>query len=204
MSSLFITQADSLGNAFLQTLLLFLCPLLLSLLIGGLTGLGLYIRTLPGRGDSMRSGAKAAFVSYAFLGLLPVILLLVQAVAPRAAVAALYLLLVVAGTAHAALGVEKALGQVDRHVLEAAVASGLTNRQVILRVLLPQGKLPLAAAFLSLSLFVLAAGAIGGAVAAGGLMGLAKTASLAPCLMLETLLYVLLLTASLWTGKARK
>lgn len=198
-------QGAPLANAFVQTLLLLLCPLFIALVFGGFLGFGLYFANLPLY--ARRKGASplalalpGLFKSYPFIGLLPLIYLLVQRLTGLSENVAALLLLTLGGIAHVAWRFQKALGKVDPHLIEASAAAGLNRSQITLLVLFPEASAYLMHASIQSALFLVSAGAVLGTVAGGGLAGLASratflspdTPTLVSCLLLLALLFLLL------------
>ncbi len=198
-------QAAPLANAFVQTLLLLFCPLFIALVFGGFLGFGLYFANHPlfakRRGlHPFILSVLGLFKSYPFIGLLPLIYLLVQRLTGLSENVTALLLLTLGGIVHVAWRFQKALSKVDPHLMEAAAASGLNRRQITLLILFPEANTYLMHATIQSCLFLTSAGAVLGTVAGGGLAGLAlraaffspDTPTLATCLASLAVLFLLL------------
>ena len=160
MYSFPIAQASPLVNAILQTLLLFVCPLVIAILLGGSLGMWLFFKRHPLFAMHTRPRLAARPLRYArgmtYLGLLPVLLLSVQFIPGMEVGTAVLLLLSLGATGHLAFHLYRELYTLDASILEMALASGLEHRAMIRRVLFPLGKNRIIHAICETALFLLA------------------------------------------------
>ncbi len=175
-------QFSPLANAFLQTLLLLLCPLSISLLLGGFAGLFAFVKCHPLFARARHPFPPAHprpgfFRAYAFLTLIPLFYPLTSKVLGLADGLSVLMILSLGGTGHFAWHLWKALNGMDLSLPEAALAAGLGTRQIILRVILPESRARVCHALAETSLFLLASGAVAGFLAGGGLAGLAAASA---------------------------
>ncbi len=172
-----IEQASHLMNAILQTLLLFVCPFVIAILLGGSLGMWLFLKRHPMLAMHERQRFAARPLPYTramiYLGLLPLLLLLVQRIPGMGAGTAALVLLSLTATDHLAFHVYNELCMLDASILEMSLASGLDHQAMICRVLLPLGKNRIIHAICETSLFLLAMETIAGCVTDVGLAGLA-------------------------------
>jgi ABC-type methionine transport system permease subunit len=173
-----IAQASPLVNAILQTLLLFICPLVIAAILGGSLGMWLFFYRHPLFARRARPRLAAAkplpyIRSMVYLGLMPMLLLILGHIPGLTGGTSVVLLLSLGATVHLAYHVYGELHTLDTSILEMALASGLNHQDMILRVLLPLGKNGLIHTLCETALFLLAMGAVAGCVAGGGLTGLA-------------------------------
>jgi ABC-type methionine transport system permease subunit len=195
-----IAQAAPLINAFLQSLLLLVCPLVISAIVGGTSGMWLFFRRHPlfARRARLRFSAVKPLPyarSMIYLGLMPMLLLLMRNIPGLTGAASVILLLSMGAAVYLAYHVYGGLHTLDASILEMALASGLDRQEMIMRVLLPLGKNSLLHALCETALFLLAMGAVSGCVAGGGLTGLAVQGGLNGTDALTMLLSLLLLAA---------
>ncbi len=177
-----IAQASPLVNAFAQTLLLLIFPLTIASVLGGSLGLWLFFKRHPLLMGSTKCRTYAArpapcIRSLGYIGLLPLILVLLRRLPGLTDSTAVTLLLSIGATVHFAFHVYSELYALDVSLLEMALSSGLSHRAIIRRVLLPAGRRRLVHALLETALFLLALGAVAGCVTNTGLAGLAVYAS---------------------------
>jgi len=169
-------QASPLVNAFLQTLLFFVCPFVIAILLGGSLGMWLFLKRhpLPAIRSRHRLASRPLPYSRAmvYLGLLPILLLLVQRIPGLEADTAALLLLSLGATDFLASHMYNGLNTLDASILEMALASGLDHRAMIRRVLLPLGKNRILHAICATALFLLAMETIAGFATDTGLAGL--------------------------------
>jgi ABC-type methionine transport system permease subunit len=193
-----IAQAAPLLNAFLQTLLLFICPLVIAAILGGSLGMWLFFRRHPLFARRARPRLDAArplpYVrSMVYLGLMPMLLLILGHIPGLPGGTPVVLLLSLGATVYLAYHVYSVLHTLDASILEMALASGLTHQDMILRVMLPLGKNSLIHTLCETALFLLAMGAVAGCVAGGGLTGLALQSGFSGTDRLTWLICLLLL-----------
>jgi len=192
-----IAQASPLMNAILQTLLFFVCPFVIAILLGGTLGMWLFFKRHPLLAAHPRSRLTVRPLPYAramiYLGLLPMLLLLVRRILGMEAGTAVFMLLSLGATSHLAFHMYSELHLLDTSILEMALASGLDNQAMIRRVLLPLGKNRIIHAICETALFLLAMETIAGCLADIGLAGLAIMSGFVDADVLILLLGLLLL-----------
>lgn len=184
-------------NAILQTLLLFVCPFVTAILLGGSLGMWLYLKRHPLLSVRARPHSDAKPLPYArammYLGLFPILLVLVMNIPGIGAGTAVFILLSLGAIFHLAYHIYSGLYTMDTSILEMALASGLYQKAMILRVLVPMGKYRIIHALCETALFLLAMESIAGFVADIGLAGLAIWSGIAGANGLQLLLSLLLL-----------
>ncbi len=195
-----IAQASPLVNAILQTLLLFICPFVVAILLGGSLGMWLFFKRHPLLAGRARPLFAIGPLPYArtmiYLGLLPMLLLLVLCIPGMAASTVVLVLLSLGAAVHLAFHMYGELYTLDESILEMALASGLDYPAMIRRVLLPLGKNRIFHAVCETALFLLAMETVAGCVADVGLAGLAISSGSAGNVLI--LLLGLLLLAPLF------
>ncbi len=171
-----ISQASPLVNAILQTLLLFVCPFVIAILLGGSLGMWLFFKRHPLFTGRARPLSAIRPLPYAramiYLGLLPILLLLLLRIPGMAAGTAALVLLSLGATVHLAFHIYSELFTLDESILEMALASGLDHQAMIRRVLNPLGKNRIIHAICETALFLLSMETIAGYMVNLGLAGL--------------------------------
>ncbi len=167
-------------NAFLQTLLLLVLPLAITLLLGSAAGIWVFFWRNPLFSRSVKPHPFASrplryFRSYGYLAFLPLLLLLAQRILGLEQGAASVFVISLGALPYYIFHIHRGLSRLDVSILESALSSGLNKWWIILRVLLPLGKFRLIHAFFETSLFVLSMGAVSGLLTGYGLSGAALT-----------------------------
>ncbi len=197
-----IAQAAPLVNALLQTLLLLFCPLVIAVLLGGALGVLLFFRRHP----LFAKNPKHAFASVklapylrstAYLGLLPLLFLLLRQIPGIAESTAVILLLSLGAAVYMTVHVFGSFHALDASTLEMALSSGLLNLSILRRVLFPLARNRLLRTLCDTTLFLLAMGTVSGCVSGIGLAGLAIRSGL-PDLGSLTWIWCLLLLLPLF------
>ena len=164
-------------NAVLQTLFFFACPFVIAILLGGSLGIWLFLKRhllLFVRTSSRFAIKPLPYIrATMYLGLFPLLLMLLLSIPGMAAGTAVLVLLSLGAVFHLAYQLYSGLQTLDASILETAMASGLEQMAMIRRVLIPMGKDRIIHALCENALFLLAMDSIAGIVENIGLAGLA-------------------------------
>ncbi len=171
------TNASPLVNALAQTALLLLIPLVISIVLGGIAGMQLYFNRHPllSRGTKQLPFAKMPhcnLYSYVYIGFLPLLLLVLNQLLRFNMFSMSIIFITVGSCLHLIYRVVYDLNQLDASVLETALSCGLSTKDIIFRVLLPQGKQRLLYAITETALFTLVLVSVTGSVCGFGLSSL--------------------------------
>lgn len=184
-------------NAILQTLLFFVCPFVIAILLGGFLGIWLFFKRHPLLARRARPHFAVKPLPYArammYLGLFPVMLVLLLSIPGMGAGTAVLVLMSLGAIFHLAFHLYSGLYTLDTSILEMALASGLDQKAMIRRVLIPMGKNRIIHALCETALFLLAMESVAGFVADIGLAGLAIWSGVAGANWLLLLISLLLL-----------
>lgn len=164
-------------NAVLQTLLFFVCPFVIAILLGGSLGIWLFLKRHPLLSVHARPHLDIKQLPYArammYLGLFPILLVLLMSIPGMGTGTAVLVLLSLGAIFHLAFHLYCGLYTMDVSILEMALASGLDHQAMIRRVLIPMGKNRIIHALCETALFLLAMESVAGFVTGIGLAGLA-------------------------------
>jgi ABC-type methionine transport system permease subunit len=184
-------------NAILQTLLFFVCPFVIAILLGAPFGMWLFFKRHPlfaGRAGHLFAVTPFPYArAMIYLGLFPILLVLLLSIPGMGADAAVLVLLSLGAIFHLASHLYSGLYLLDTSILEMALASGLDHQAMIRRVLIPMGKNRIIHSLCETALFLLAMQSIAGFVSGIGLAGLAIWSGVAGADWLLLLLCLLLL-----------
>jgi ABC-type methionine transport system permease subunit len=197
MYSFSIVPDFPLLNAVLQTLLLFVCPFVIAILLGGSLGMWLFFNRHPLFTVRARHHFSVTPFPYAramiYLGVFPILLALLLNILHLEAGTAVLLLLSLGAIFYLAFHLYRELYTLDASILEMALASGLDHQAMIRRVLIPMGKFRIAHALCETALFLLALESAAGFFTGLGLTGFAILSGFTGTDWLQLLLCLLLL-----------